>query len=330
MGDKIKLLNFELTTACPLRCPQCYCSLNTGKNMPKETAFYWIDNASDFGVNVINLSGGETMCYPHLYEVVRHAHNRDLKVNVALSGFAFNTLVYKELCTAGVDGFFVSLNGSTDQINSYSRNGFDLAIEALNVLKKAGCRNTTVNWVMQASNADDFENLIRLAEEYQVSRVVVIALKPDSSNELTKMPSKQQVKYVASIIRKYTGKVQIAVESCYSQMLAVLGESFFFGNTNIGEEKGCMAGRMFASVNVDGLLSPCRHLYYFEKWDTLQEYWENSEILRKIRNVEKDIREPCLNCKYGPFCRHCLAVTACIDNEIYLGNRYCPLANCEH
>lgn len=326
MENKIKLLNFELTTTCPLKCPQCYCTLNTGKHMDRDTAFYWIDEAARYGVEVLNFSGGETMCYPHLYEAIRRASSRGLRVNVALSGLGLDRDSYRKLIDAGVAGIFISLNGSTDEINSHSRRGYRLAIAALELLREEKYENTTINWVMQTSNADDFGNMLRLAEEYRVARLAVISLKPDSANELPCAPTKQQIRSVASLIRKYDGPVQVGVESCFSPMLAVVGEFFFFGNTNTGEDKGCMAGRRFASINVDGLLSPCRHLYYFEKWDTLQDYWENSQILRKIRNVEKDVREPCANCKYGPYCRHCLAINACINGDIYLGNSFCALA----
>lgn len=329
MDNKIKLLNFELTTTCPLKCPQCYCSLNTGKNMNRDTALYWIDEAAKNNVPVLNFSGGETMCYPYLYEVIQYAYQQGIKVNVALSGFGLNADSYEKLIDAGVSDIFISLNGSTDGINSHSRNGYELAISALNLLLEKKHKNTTINWVMQASNADDFENMVTLAETYKVARLIVISLKPDSAHEMTNVPTAQQIRRVASIIRKYNGPVQLCVESCFSPMLAVIGESFLFGNNNTEDDKGCMAGRMFASVNVDGLLSPCRHLYYFEKGDTLQAYWERSEILKKIRNVENDVREPCQSCRYGPYCRHCLAINACINNKIYIGNSMCNLWKCE-
>lgn len=251
MANRIKLLNFELTTACPLNCPQCYCSLNTGKNMEINTALHWIDEAVVNGIKVLNLSGGETMCYPYLYEVIAYAHQYGLNVNVALSGFEFNRDSYQKLLRAGTSGFFISLNGSTDEINRRSRNGYGLAISALKLLQEENYKNTTINWVMQASNADDFKNMICLAENFQVARLVIISLKPDSANELLNAPTKQQILNVASIIRNYRGSVQVCVESCYSPLLAVLGDSYFFGNNNTGEDKGCMAGRWFASINVD-------------------------------------------------------------------------------
>lgn len=327
MNNKLKLLNFELTTACPLNCPQCYCTLNTGKHLDRNTALKWLTEAAEYGVEVVNFSGGETMCYPYLYEVIRYAHQLGIKVNVALSGLGFDRQAYEKLMESGVSGIFVSLNGSTDEVNQKSRNGYDLALSALELLQELQYKKTTINWVMQKSNADDFSNMVALAERYHVARLVVISLKPDSANELPYAPTYEQIKKVASVIKKYGGPVDLCVESCFSPMLALLGESFFFGNSNTGEDKGCMAGRMFASVNVDGLLSPCRHLYYFEQFESLKDYWEKSEILEKIRNVEKNVREPCTSCKYGAYCRHCIAINAAIHGEIYLGNQFCALAD---
>lgn len=326
MSNQIEILNLELTTKCPLKCPQCYCTLNTGKDMDRNTAFRWIEEASKCNVKVLNLSGGETLCYPHIYDVIEKANNLGIATNVALSGLGFNREVYQRLISAGVSGIFISLNGSTNEINRKSRNGYRFGINALEVLRDQKYQNTTINWVMQSSNADDFEQMISLAEKYSVANLTILSLKPDSNQELKNVPSRSQMEQVATSIRKYKGSVTICVETCYSPMLALLGQSFLFGNRNTGEDKGCMAGRTCASVSVDGFLTPCRHLYCFEKWDSLEEYWNNSLTLQKIRSLEYCKREPCSSCKYCDYCRHCLAINSMIYNELFIGNTFCPLA----
>ena len=96
-------------------------------------------------------------------------------------------------------------------------------------------------------------------------------------------------------------------------------------NTFLGPAKGCRAGIYNYSVNVDGLFSPCRHLDCFEKWNTLDEYLDNSPVIAKIREADQHRQEPCLSCQYNDFCRHCLAVNSKIHNDIYIGNEFCPL-----
>lgn len=324
---KMRLMNMEVTTTCPLGCAQCYCTLNTGKDMPIQVAKYWIDQAKINGIETINLSGGETLCYPNLYEVISYATAYGIKTNIAISGYGFDKRVYERLVIAGVSGIFVSLNAPTEKIDQISRKGYSSAISALALLKQVGYKNTSINWVMQASNSDYFEDLIKFAEEYEVKQVVVIRLKPDSMGLLQANPTKTQMRRVSSFIRSYSGPISILVESCFSEMAALTQDMGWIGNFNSQSTKGCLAGREHMSVSVDGLLSPCRHLDYFEKWDTLEEYWNNSKILQKIRTLEDCKREPCISCKFCNYCRHCLSINSKLNRDLYIGNEFCPLAN---
>ena len=110
---KLVSMNLELTTACPLRCSQCYCNLENPKHMSPETAKKWIDEGVSAGVSVISLSGGETLCYPHLYEVIRYAKERGMTTAAAFSGWGLSEDVLERLRKAGLDHLNISLNGST-------------------------------------------------------------------------------------------------------------------------------------------------------------------------------------------------------------------------
>jgi pyrroloquinoline quinone biosynthesis protein E len=314
------MMNIELTTDCPFRCPQCYCTLDGSRNVDLNAAVRLIKEAGAMGVRNVCLSGGETLCYPHIYEVVNAGFKYCGTVYVALSGYGFTGDVFDRLYRAGVGGVFVSLNGSTDFINSRTRNGYAMAVAALDLLRGKGWRETYINWVMYSHNADDFFNVMDLAEQYSVTCVIIMAAKPDSRHELNNIPSAAQLRDMARRVALYTGKVQIQAESCFSPLLALI-------NGHKGSEyDGCGAGRFSFSVNVDGLLSPCRHLDYFENWPTLAEYWEKSDILDKLRLAPLNRREPCKNCYLNKFCRHCIAQNSKLRNDIFIGNEYCGLS----
>lgn len=325
MSFSLDNMNIELTTRCPLRCPQCYCSLTGGKNIDMETAIHWIEEGAKCGVKEVMLSGGETLCYPHLYDVILAASTLCGGANIALSGYGFTQEVYDNLIASGVTGIFISLNGSTSEINSLTRDGFDLAISALTLLEANKFNNTTINWVMHSLNADDFANVLEIAERFNVANLTVMAVKPDSKKELKTLPSREQMEYVKSVIKGHKGKVKVFIESCFSPMLALFCDTRLFGNFNVGKNKGCGAGRTTFSVNVDGKLSPCRHLEYFESFETLEDYLQHSEIQKCIRSLEDSKREPCNECRFSDYCRHCLAINSKIHNELYIGNEFCPI-----
>lgn len=318
-------MNIELTTACPLRCPQCYCSLEGGKHIPLELAKDYLHQAKALGLKHVELSGGETLCYPHLYELIREAHELGIESNIAISGWHFDAEVLQKLRQAGLSHIFISLNAPTEELNARSRDGYQYAISALETLKESDFSEVYINWVMHRDTADTLPEMMKLAEKYDVKAIVILAPKPTSRHELNTMPTKEQMEEVVRLIR--TSKPgSLVIESCFSPLLALASESKFLGNINVGLFKGCGAGRTMLSVSVEGELSPCRHLEYYEKWDTLEDYWTNSPILQKIRTLEDEKREPCASCKFCNYCRHCLAVNSKLNGDLFLGNQICPLA----
>lgn len=322
--DTPMLMNLELTTRCPLRCPQCYCSLEGGRDLSIEQAKYWVEQAALNGVQQINLSGGETMCYPDLFLLMAYIREMGMKSNVALSGYNFDKEVLEKMCQNGVNDICISLNGPTEEINRWSRDGFSLAMSALEILKDFQFPRTTINWVMHRNNADSLPQMTELAEKYNVRELVVMVFKPDSQNQRKSVPTKEQLLKTARFMKDYRGPVELVAEDCFSQMRMLLGRSFI-GNRNRGLGRGCGAGRDGVSVTVDGKLTPCRHLEVPEDFSSLKEYWENSLFLKEIRKVEDQKQEPCKNCQYEKYCLPCLAVNWKQKGKIFIGEETCKL-----
>jgi pyrroloquinoline quinone biosynthesis protein E len=324
-----QLMNLELTTRCPLHCPQCYVHLNTGEEMQLDTALYWLREGKKAGIITVCLSGGETLCYSHLPELIRECRKLGLTSAISLSGIYADKECLKGLIGDGVSEIFISLNGSTEEINRRTRDGYQLAIDALQNLKELGFEHTCINWVMSKENAQDLPDMISLCEQYQVKLLAILAFKPDSAYEWERFPSVAQMKEAARQIKAYRGPVEVAAESCFSQMRALLGRSALAGNLNRGIRRGCCAGRDQISVSVDGKLTPCRHLDVREEYDSILEYWEKSPFLAELRKVEDKRREPCLGCRYENNCLPCNAVGYKLQGEFTYGLTACELGQAE-
>lgn len=320
-----RMMNLELTTRCPLRCPQCYVHLNTGEDMQLDTALHWLREGKRAGVELVCLSGGETLCYPHLPELIRECKALGLTSAIALSGAYATRERLEGLIQDGVSEIYVSLNGSTEEINRKTRDGYQLAIDTLQILKGLSFKNTKINWVMTKENAHDLPGMIALCERYHVKGLVLLAFKPDSAYEWGSFPSAEQMEVAARQIKAYRGMIDVVVEPCFSQMRALIGRSALAGNLNVGMQRGCGAGRDGISVSVDGRLTPCRHLDVREEWDSIMEYWENSSFLAELRRVEDERQEPCSGCRYENYCLPCMAVGYKLYGEVTRGQRACEL-----
>lgn len=321
------LLNLELTTRCPLRCPQCYCDLQQGKDLPLDRALEVLRQAEENGVADINLSGGETMVYPHIYRLLEECFSLGLHSSVALSGYGVDKSSIQRMVDSGVGEIYISLNGSTEEISRATRDGHHLAIRALELLAESAFKNTAVNWVAHRGNIADFTKVAALCERFGVKRLVVIAFKPDAAHRMESAPDRRQALGLAQDIKRLQKdfpNLRIEVESCYSPLRALLSQKFFV-NINTGISKGCGAGRDGVSLNVDGNFTPCRHLDFPEAVRNLRDYWYTSDVLRRLRAVENAPEEPCAQCRYGVYCLSCLAVNAKLHGRIVKADKSCFL-----
>ena len=104
----MKILNIELTNVCPLHCPQCYCTNEGGRYLDLTKAKHTVDEAVSNGVVLVNLSGGETLCYPDLVELIRYISDEGALVNIATSGWGFDRNMLDKLLDAGVNEISIS------------------------------------------------------------------------------------------------------------------------------------------------------------------------------------------------------------------------------
>ena len=296
--------------------------------MDLNVAKKWIEEAKSVGIANVALSGGETLCYPHLYEVISYAHSLSMTVSAAFSGWGITPEVLEKLRQSGLQHLCISLNGSTKEINELTRDGYEYAISALSLLKenKLGF-NTILNWVMHSNNTSDFPNIVMLAEANNIHVIDIIGFKPDSQAQMDSVPSREQMEWIANIVKNQKGETKIAIESCYSPLLTLACDTKLFGNLNRGNRRGCRAGINLLSVNIDGSLSPCRHIQHREFYDTIEDYWNNSEVLKKIRQCDElTAEEPCLSCRFLNHCKPCLAINTEIHKRIFRGYPNCPIA----
>lgn len=97
------LIHIELTTRCPLRCPQCYAHQEEGMDFDKTLLFRFLEEAATLKVIHIALSGGEPLLYPHLTETIAYIRNLGMRSTMATSGLGLTPRNLRELMQAGTE-----------------------------------------------------------------------------------------------------------------------------------------------------------------------------------------------------------------------------------
>lgn len=319
------LIHMEVTTRCPLRCPQCYVDLTAGKDLPLSILQKRIAEAIAWRVPVMAFSGGEPLLYPYLEEAVYQAASGGIHVGLSTSGVGLDLPTVKRLFKAGLKSFFLSLNGSTKEIHSLSRDGYDETRKAMELLTNYGFPYS-LNWVASQDNVDDFPHMVELAIRCGAQGITVLRLKPDVDDTLDKVLAGPAFFRLVDFLKTYRQEaLPIRIESCYPELrLAVHGAQ------PIGMQHGCGAGNYIMAVDVEGNFRPCRHLDLAEDYASMTEYWKGSNQLVSLQQAQQVLGFPCEDCQYRRSCRPCRAVGLKVHGEnIAAGMQGCPLARKE-
>ena len=85
----LRLLFWETTVGCNLRCAHCRASAEPGRSpaeMSTQQALKFVDDIADFAKPILVLSGGEPLFRPDILDIAAHASSRELQVALATNG----------------------------------------------------------------------------------------------------------------------------------------------------------------------------------------------------------------------------------------------------
>jgi len=309
-------LHVELTGHCPLKCPQCYKGQGQPKFICMDFFLSIIQQAGDMQVFQIALGGGEPLIYPGLHLVVKEISRCGMASSITTSGFGLDASTLDKLVRCGLNHIQISLNGSNEEVNSKSREGYEHAVRAIKLLSGYNI-SFGVNWVARRDNIDDFPNFIELMKAHNVGNVNILRYKP-SPNEIYKdnCLTADKMTLLAGIIKNTRG-IKLKVDSAYANLLCHINQRTSFMS-------GCGAGRRFLAIDSEGYFRPCSHVSMSEKCDNLFQAWYYSEHLGKFREVGKRVEKPCASCDYLHGCYGCRAVVLGRGGAFFDGDLECP------
>ena len=274
-----RILQVELTTLCPLNCPHCYKDLSGTSEIDYSKLISLLERQKY--VKSVMINGGEPLLYSNFFPLLEKCRSLEIRVFCFTSGVTIDRKQAKALKEYNNLFLNISLNGSVERINKLSRDGYAYAINAIHILKEERTR-FGINWVARHDNIRDFKNVINLAKAEGANNILVINNKRSFLNRIDSPVTHNDILNLAEIISDHNNRqstVEIIVQQCFVELMSVL-----YGNKHIPLSHGCPSGRLFCSVNHNMEFMPCSHIYSPEKYDSLDDYWHYSEILKRVRN----------------------------------------------
>lgn len=321
-------LAWEVTLQCNARCLHCYSSSGPGVRHPNELttaqAHHIIDQLADAGLLILAFSGGEPLVRPDIYDLMRHAADRELVVNVASNGAVVNDRTAARLVESGVRSVTVSLDGADAATHDHFRQFpglFDRTLHAIDALVREGIR-VVVSFTPTRLNHEHGRAVVRLAYDRGASAVNMSEYVPAGrgSTDLA-LPAELVRETVLDWIamrREYAGRMQVIWHDCRVALLVPPEEQDRYS--------GCGAGKLTARLMADGTLTPC--VFISQGAGNLRErsfadIWENAPVLRTIRDRNLLVSGNCGGCEYKQICGGCRATSVAFTGQLMGGDPSC-------
>lgn len=298
-----QMIQFEITLRCPFHCSQCYKKMLAKQDMDFDYLNIIIKQAVKNEVKLITLNGGEPFLYPRIYDLLISIGELGIITNIFSSGFNLTNEIIMLLEKYNNLNIYISINGSTKEVNSLSREGFDVSISAIRRLSKYNIK-FGINWVARHDNILDFPNILELCRRYSVSIISITSNKLTGSGIIQSSLEKNDIFLLSNYINCRENLFpSIFIESCFSMLSTqVIGNKSSFS-------AHCYAGISNCTINCNGTFQPCTHLKYPENYDSIQTYWHNSQVLKELRNFPPNRLSPCCSCEYNKICSLCRAMS---------------------
>jgi len=326
------LIVWNFTNMCNLRCMHCY--QRADKPLPSELSLkeklMIVEQLDKAGIAAIALSGGEPTIHPDFYRVVSEISARGMYVAVATNGWVFadikNLIKAKK---AGLRYVEVSIDSADPKKHDWFRGvtgSWERAVNALRNAVKLGINNAIAVTLTKA-NIDEIEDILDLAEEIGVRRVVFFNFVPVGRGrnyiwlDLSPTEREKVLRTLFREMKKRRGLQIISTAPYYGRVSMQLsgGEDvapthFYVGGDPIIRAiaefiGGCGAGRIYAAIQPNGDVTPCvfmpitvGNLRKKPFWNI----WLNSSLFNLLRNRDR-LKGFCGKCPYRNICGGCRA-----------------------
>jgi len=315
----------EITPKCNFKCKFCFnrvsfaASGHEGKELKGEYIKKIIDNIKKSKVPIVRFTGGEPMLREDIFELIKYAKSKGLKVRLNTNGSLISSYAVAKEMTKYLDYVLFSLHAydprEDEKITGF-KNSLEKKIRAIKWFRKAGVNIIRINTIATLKNINNLEKFYELIKELKIDRWAVNRLIP-LSGKVKSWGEKELPLLINKLIKikkdKFKNKIptQIhivnAVPLCATDPIK-LNAICSGGRSVDGHERFVIDPRGFA-----------KPIYYLEKnignpLDILG-CW-NHPFMKSMRNYEI-LPVECKECPFLDKCKGGNRFCAYIENNSY-------------
>ena len=237
-------VSIEVTRACGCSCDHCLIKEGEGE-LDTEEIKRIIDEALDLGASIITFTEGDPLLREDILKLIRHVDPERAVANLFTPGLEMTPEKARELKAAGLYNILIGIYSRDPSVHDRIRGvpgAHQKAIDAIKMALDAGLL-VTMSTHIKGDGVSEILDLYDLAAELGVHEFSIWEGIPTTpAEELTTLDRETILRFYKKVNRTPGGPRAFASTYFEGQML------------------GCMAGRRWLHVGVDGKVRPCPYL----------------------------------------------------------------------
>jgi len=254
-------LSIEVTRKCGAKCDHCLIKEGEGE-LSREDILSTIDQALDMGTCIVTFTEGDPLLREDIFELIKYVDPEKAVVNLFTPGLDMTVEKAVKLREAGLYNLIIGVYSTNPEEHDQVRGvcgAYAKAIEAIQIALQTGLM-VTMSCHIKAGQVDRILDLYELAAQLGVQELSVWEGMPRSPEEKLTMIEREKI---VDIYRKINTTPE--------------GPRLFANTYFEGQLLGCMAGRRWMHVAVDGSIRACPYLqesYANIKNSCLKDAWK--------------------------------------------------------
>jgi radical SAM protein len=321
---------WETTQACDLACVHCRACAQPARSSDELTtqeAKRLIDEIAEMAVPVFVLTGGDPLKRPDIFEIVRYAADRKVRISLTPSATPLLTReAIVKLHQAGLARLAVSLDGPTAEIHDAFRRvpgSFQWTMDAVRWAREIGLP-VQINTTITRHNFHQIHDVIALLATLDIALWSVFFLVPTGRGQDIGLLSAEEFEQVFAILHQTAQRALFDIKSTEAQHYrryllqrrtearrqhALPGEKLpqlmpSMTDDGIGRAMGINDGKGFVFISHRGEVFPSGFLPLSAgniREQSLSKIYRESPLFRALRD-SKNLQGKCGDCEYREVC----------------------------
>lgn len=324
--DKPRLVFWELTKSCNLKCVHCRASADNEifkGELDTDNIMRIIDDIASFAKPILVLTGGEPLYRKDIFTIVEYANNKGFRLALATNGTLIDKDIALKIKKSGIQRVSISIDGKDAHSHDAFRGikgSFNKAVGGTALLEDAGVEfqfNTTIT----RRNVEELEEIILLSEKAGAKALHIFMLVPVGCGaEIAETDMLPKQKYEDTLIWLYERMKSTNMEfkaTCAPPYYRIIRQKAKEEGRIVSVQtdgmaamtRGCLAATGVCFISNTGDMQPCGYLPVIagnvnEK--AFKEIWVHSELFNELRDLD-NLKGKCGRCGYKAVCAGCRA-----------------------